>query len=439
MFRKNYFIFLLATVLFTTSGLAVFAQTAPVAGKVVLKKADGTTEPVAGALVEVYRTDIKGTLPSDKTNKKGEFAFAGLPLGATFVLSISAPNAKPGYYPNVKAGNDKLLITIVEGDGKRWTEQEIRQVLAEGATTAATPTKSAQSSEEQKKAQAEYEKQVAEVTAKNENVKQKTAVIEAALKAGNEAFNSKNYDVAIAKFNEGYEADTEFVGSAPVLLNNKGASLTSRAVNTFNQSVKAETAVRLEGYGKVKKDLGDAADAYNRSWTILKNAPATDAAAAKSLEANKMNALRGIKETFRLMAATEQVDATKAEIGKILIPEYMKAETDQAKKGEAQLILGDVYRVAGDSENAIVEYKKVLEISADNPDALAGVGFSLVNLGYINNDKTKMQEGANYLQRFASIAPDSHKYKADATGLIETLKKEQNVTPQKVSGSKKKN
>lgn len=438
MFRKNYFIFLLATVLFTTSGLAVFAQTAPVAGKVVLKKADGTTEPVAGALVEVFRTDIKGTLPSDKTNKKGEFAFAGLPLGATFVLSISAPNAKPGYYPNVKAGNDKLLITIVEGDGKRWTEQEIRQVLAEGATTAATPTKSAQSSEEQKKAQAEYEKQVAEVTAKNENVKQKTAVIEAALKAGNEAFNSKNYDVAIAKFNEGYEADTEFVGSAPVLLNNKGASLTSRAVNTFNQSVKAETAVRLEGYGKVKKDLGDAADAYNRSWTILKNAPATDAAAAKSLEANKMNALRGIKETFRLMAATEQVDATKAEIGKTLIPEYVNIETDAVKKSEAQVTLGDVFRVAGDFDNAIAEYRKALELSKDNPDALAGLGLSLFAAGEATNDTAKKQEGLNYMQRFSEVAPAGHKLKDDVTSVVEYLKT-QKLAPQKVTTTKKKN
>jgi len=438
MFRKNYFIFLLATVLFSLSGLAVFAQTAPVAGKVVLKKADGTTEPVAGALVEVFRTDIKGTLPSDKTNKKGEFAFAGLPLGATFVLSISAPNAKPGYYPNVKAGNDKLLITIVEGDGKRWTEQEIRQVLAEGATTAATPTKSAQSSEEQKKAQAEYEKQVAEVTAKNENVKQKTAVIEAALKAGNEAFNSKNYDVAIAKFNEGYEADTEFVGSAPVLLNNKGASLTSRAVNTFNQSVKAETAVRLEGYGKVKKDLGDAADAYNRSWTILKNAPATDAAAAKSLEANKMNALRGIKETFRLMAATEQVDATKAEIGKTLIPEYVNIETDAVKKSEAQVTLGDVFRVAGDFDNAIAEYRKALELSKDNPDALAGLGLSLFAAGEATNDTAKKQEGLNYMQRFSEVAPAGHKLKDDVTSVVEYLKT-QKLAPQKVTTTKKKN
>lgn len=437
MFRKNYFIFLLATVLFTTSGLAVFAQTAPVAGKVVLKKADGTTQPVAGALVEVFRTDIKGTLPSDKTNKKGEFAFAGLPLGATFVLSISAPNAAPGYYPNVKAGNDKLLITVVEGDGKRWTEAEIRQALTEGAT-AGTPTKSAQSSEEQKKAMAERAKLEAEYAEKKQQVEGKNVIIQKALDEGNAAYSSKNYDLAIVKFSEGYEADTEFVGSAPVLLNNKGASLTARAVNTYNQSVKAETAARVEGYGKVKKDLGDAADAYNRSWTILKNAPATAPADAKSFEVNKMNALRGIKETFRLMAATEQVDATKAEIGKTLIPEYVNLETDAVKKSEAQITLGDVFRVAGDFDNAIIEYRKALVSSKDNPDALAGLGLSLFAAGEATNDTAKKQEGLNYMQRFSEVAPASHKLKDDVTSVVEYLKT-QKLAPQKVTTTKKKN
>jgi tetratricopeptide (TPR) repeat protein len=120
-----------------------------------------------------------------------------------------------------------------------------------------------------------------------------------------------------------------------------------------------------------------------------------------------------------------------------LIPEYLAVETDAAKKAESNLAFADLYRVAGDSENAIAAYKKILETAPDNQDALAGAGLSLVNLGYINNDKTKMQEGANLLQKFASVAPDTHKYKADALGLIETLKKEQNVTPQKVTTPKK--
>jgi hypothetical protein len=124
MFRKNYFSLLVAAALFLSGSLFVFAQTAPVRGKVELKKADGTTQPVAGAMVEVFRTDAKGKGTTAKTNKKGEFAFAGLMLGQTFALSISAPNVKPGVYPNVRAGNENVLITVVEGDSKRLTKKK---------------------------------------------------------------------------------------------------------------------------------------------------------------------------------------------------------------------------------------------------------------------------------------------------------------------------
>ena len=446
MFRKNYFIFLLTAALFTMSGLAVFAQTAPVRGKIELRKTDGTTVPVADAVVEPFRTDAKGKSPSAKTNKKGEFSFAGLQFGQIFALSVSAPNIKPTLLPNVKAGMENLVLTVEEGDGKRWTEAEVRQALSTNSSTAATSSSSANQNQkaeltaEEKKAQAEQEAKIKEVSAKNETITKSNATIDQSLAEGNKAYDAKNYDLAIAKFDEGINAAPDFAGSAPVLLNNKALALRMRAIDTYNQNVKStDVTAKVQAMNKVKKDFADAADAYNRSWTVIKNAPAEDVKDAKNHEANKINTLRGAKEVFRLMAATEQVDTAKTEVARTLLPEYMTVETDQAKKGEAQLILGDVFRVAGDSDNAIVEYKKLLEMSADNPDALAGVGFSLVNLGYINNDKTKMQEGANYLQRFASAAPDSHKYKADAVGLIETLKKEQNVTPQKTAGSKKKN
>ncbi|MBA2737960.1 MAG: carboxypeptidase regulatory-like domain-containing protein, partial [Pyrinomonadaceae bacterium] len=205
MFRKNYYTFLLAAALFLTSGLVVLAQTAPVRGRVELVKADGTKEPVAGATVEPFRTDAKGKAPTAKTNKKGEFSFAGLQLGQIFALSVSAPSIKPEIIPNVKAGMENLLVSVSEGDGKRWTEEEVRQAVSGASATKATKTTTAtkattasapgeqktESSADQKKAQAEYESKVKDVTAKNENIKQKTAIVESSLKAGNEAFNSK--------------------------------------------------------------------------------------------------------------------------------------------------------------------------------------------------------------------------------------------------------
>ena len=119
----------------------------------------------------------------------------------------------------------------------------------------------------------------------------------------------------------------------------------------------------------------------------------------------------------------------------------MAIEPDQAKKTEAQRILGDIYLAAGDSENAIVEYKKVLDINASDPDSLVGIGLSLITLGYTTNDKTKMQEGADFLQKFIDVAPANHKFLDDAKSTIAQLKAEQNVAPQKgkTTTTKKKN
>jgi tetratricopeptide (TPR) repeat protein len=429
MFRKNYFTFLLTVALFTIGSFAAFAQTgAPISGQVLLKDGDKVT-PVADALVEVYRVDINSKFPSAKTDKKGYFRFASLPFGATFALSVSGAGIGPEIIPGVKAGMDKLVINVLPGDGKKWTEEEVRQGLANSSSGS---TQNTELTAEQKKAQAEYEKKVKEVNEKNAKIKSQTEAVQKALTEGNDAYAAKDYDLAVAKYEEGFQANPDFVGSAPVLLNNKGAALTARAVATFNaNSGSKDPTVKVEAMKKVRQDLSDAADAYNKSWTILTTAPATDVSDPKTHDANKLTALRGAKEAFRLMAATGQVDESKIEIARNMFAEYMKVETEMAKKTEAQRVLGDLYRVIGDSENSIAEYQKVLEINPEDPDALAGIGLSLVNLGYINNDKAKFQEGANYLQKYIDVAPANHKFVNDAKGLIEILKNEQKVAPQK--------
>lgn len=451
MFRKSFFQLSFVFALVFAGCAGVFAQTtAPVSGTVELQKADGSREPVAGALVEVFRTDIKGGAPPSKTNAKGQFSFAGLQLGWTFILSVSAPGCAPTYMPNLKAGQDRILVTMSPGDGTKMSEEEVKKAAA---TRKAGGTETPQNTEEIKKAQADYEAKKKEVEEKNKKAANANEIVNAALKAGNEAFGAKNYDLAIAKYDEGIAADANYVGSAPILHNNRATSLMSRAVETYNKSVKnTDVTEKVAGLMSTKKDLADSVDGFQRSLTILKNAPAADIVDRNNFEATKLGALKGARDSFQMAVRTEQVDAALIETAKLLLPEYIAAETDSAKKAQANLILADLYRVVGDSDNAIAAYKKILETSPDDLDALAGAGLSLVNLGYIvmengksSNDKAlvdsgklKLQEGANYLQKYSGLAPDGHKFKNDAVGLIETLKKEQNVTPQKVTPPKKK-
>ena len=432
MFKSTFRLFTILSFLFLF-GSAVMAQTSPVTGNVLLKKADGTSVPIEGVTVEAFRTDIKSSGPASKTDKRGNFSFAGLQLGATYVLSFSGPGAKPTYYPNVKPGQAELKVQMEEGDGTKLTPDEVRQLVSQPAGGS-----TGELSEADKKAQAEQAAKVKEITEKNAKIESENKIIETSLKEGNDAFTAKNWDVAIAKYDAGVNANPTFAGSAPVLLNNRGAALRERAVKTYNENVKAtDASVKVAAFGKVKADLGEAAEGYHKAWTIMKNAPATEVADPKAKETQIANSVRGAADTFRLMAQTEQVDETKIAFAKEMLPEYQAMETDPAKKESSKLILGQLYRVTGDADNAIAEYRKVVETTPDNLDGLAGLGLSLVNAGYISGNKEQLQEGANFLQKYASAAPDNHKYKNDALGLIESLKAEQKITPQKVAPARR--
>lgn len=435
MFRISISKFLFIAAVATVGSVSAFAQSAPVSGTVEVVNADGTRTPVAGALVECLRMDIKQNQPPAKTNAKGQFNFAGLQLGYSFVLSVSGPGIAPIYMPNVRGGQERILITASPGDGSKMAEDDVRKAatmkVAGKSPDAAAPV---ENTEEMKKAQAEFESKKKEVEDKNKKASQANEITARAIKEGKEAMEAKNYDLAISKYQEGYSADMEYVGSAPVFLLNKGVAHTQRAVDTHNASVKmTDPSEKVAAAGKVKQDLIDASQGYLKGITIQKNAPASDIADRANFEAVRMSLFRASIDAFKRSVDTERVDPMIIDVAKVLVPEYLTLETDAARKLAVSLVLPDMYRIQGDSENAIAGYKKVLETSPDNPDALVGAGLSLVNLGFINDDKTKLQEGANYLQKFVSIAPDTHKLKVSAADSIKYLK-EQNIAPQKSTG-----
>lgn len=440
MFRKNYFTCFFTIVLLLTGSAIAFAQTAPVRGKVELQKEDGTKSPVAGALVEIFRTDIKAKGPTAKTNAKGEFSFAGIQLAAVYVISVSAPNAKPSFYPNVRAGAEGLVITMTPGDGKQLTEAEVRTALASDVAPLNTSgnTKT-EPTADQKKAAEELAKQRAEIEEKNKKIENQNVVFQNAMKVGNEAFTAKNYDAAIAEYEKGYQANTTYVGSAPGFLNNKGTALSNRGVELYNQAIKmTDATAKGQAFAKVTKDFGDAIDSYNTAWTILKGAQPAEITNQQNYEANKKQGLEGARSVIRYMIQTEKVDPAKVPAIMTILPEYLAFETDATKKAEAEVFLADIYRISGDSTNAIAEYKKVLEKNPTNPDALAGLGLSQANAGY-NADGSindaMMQEAINNLQKFADTAPANHKLKESVKQTVDYLKT-QNFKPQKTAPAK---
>lgn len=422
MFRRNYLTLLLAAVLLTGS-VASFAQTGMARGVVVLKKADGTTQPLADVVIEVYRTDIRGKLPEAKTNSKGEFTILGFLPGATYALAVSAPNITGNAFGGIKAGDEKLTLTVGEGKGNRLTEDEVRQMIANVKPTGELTA-------EQKKEQAEYEKKVAEITEQNKKTENIIKIVNSSLKEGRELTQAKNYTAAIAKFEEGINADPDFAGSASVLLNLKASALIQRATDKSNETIKADPSVRSQALISIKKDYEDAVVALNRSLELMKTANVTDAKSKKDFDEVRYNNLERRKEAFRLMARTG-ADRTRGKEAVVAYQEYIDATTDAKVKAAAQASLVNSLMEAQESELAVTEAEKLLAQDPNNVDALAVAGLSLVNIGYANSDKNKLQQGANYLQKYTEVAPADHQFVADAKSLIEVLKKEQNVAPQK--------
>jgi len=431
---RAFFSTLAVGILAIAGSITVAAQTAPVSGKVELE-ADGKRTPVVGATIEIYRTDIKGGFPGTKTNKRGEFGIAGLLIGGEYTFSVSGPNISPTVYPKIRAGQDGIVIVVYPGDGRKFTEAEARQ----GAMAATDTNASAQLTAEEEKARAELEAKNKEIEAKNLKIQATNETISRAVKEGNEAYAAKNYQLAIAKYTEGYQADPDFIGSAPIFLNNRGAVLVTRAVDSYNLAVKnTETTAKLAGLASVKKDLADAAASYVSAWNLLKSAT-PDAAQNGGVENNRATTLKGAKDVIVKAVRTEQIDPSLVDAAKLLLPEIKAVEADQAKKSEADLMMADIYRVLGQSEEAAAAYKQILQTSPDNIDALAYAGLVLVDLSWLkDNDKALAQEGANYLQKFVAVAPDTHRLKEGAVEYLAILKT-QNVVPVKATPARKRN
>src|ERR1044071_2947430 len=103
MISRYFYAALAVAVLVASASMTTFAQVGELRGTVMMKQADGQKVPLADAQIDVFRTDIKGEYKT-KTNKKGEWVFAGIPFVGTYVVAASHPTASPNFVPGVKAG-----------------------------------------------------------------------------------------------------------------------------------------------------------------------------------------------------------------------------------------------------------------------------------------------------------------------------------------------
>jgi tetratricopeptide (TPR) repeat protein len=423
MRRKYFFFTFVAATMLLLSNLAVSAQTGQLFGEVVMQQADGTTVPVVGATIDVYRIDVSGKFQT-KTDKKGKFIFAGLPFTGTYLIAASAPNASPGVLSDVKAGREvNYKLTLGAGDGKRLTEAEAK--ASTGAPAGNSGDTKGESAEDRKKRE-ELEAKNREIMASNEKNTKINEIIGRTFKAGNEALQAKRYDEAITHYNEGLAADTE----QPAILTNKSVALRARGVERYNAAITStDDAAKTSGLESAKKDLREAAEASTRAVELIKAmpVPTEPAAAVTNYNSNKYFALASRAEAMRLLVS--KVDQSQADAGLAAFQEYIAAEPAPDKKLKAQVDLAQMLLDSGASDKAHAEAQKILAENPDNVDAMLIAGLALFQTG----DKAKFQEAANYLQRFVDKAPETHKLRASAKDALDYLKSAENVKPQKTT------
>ena len=83
-----------------------------------------TAVPVANAVIDVWRTDIAGDYHT-KTDKKGEWVFAGLPYVGYLCGVCKRAWRQPDGQDGVRAGREiPVDMVLSSGDGKKLTHDE---------------------------------------------------------------------------------------------------------------------------------------------------------------------------------------------------------------------------------------------------------------------------------------------------------------------------
>jgi len=437
MIGKHFFGALAVAILVASASLTAVAQVGELRGHVWMQQADGQKVPLADAQIDVFRTDMSAKY-NTKTNKKGEFVFAGLPFVGVYTVAASHPTATPNFLPGVKAGRDiPVELTLTAGSGKRLTFDEIKGAGG-GSPTPPAAGASAPSAEDKAKME-ELRKKNAEIESSNKKITEANDVIARTFKAGNEALQAAGaaskannsdeavakYTAAVAQYDEGLAADPE----QPAILTNKAVALKGRGVERFNSTVRSKTlddAGRTAGLQAAKDDFKAAAEAAAKAVTMIKAQTApTEAADLQRFNGNKYAAILTQAESMRLYVS--KGDPTQADAGLAAYKDYLAIETDPAKKAKAQFDMAQMLLDAGAADKALVEFKTILEANPNSPEANLGAGLAV----YATGDKAKFQEAANFLQKFVEVAPDNNPMKDDAKAILTELKNSENVTPEK--------
>lgn len=395
--------FAAAIIVLTT---VAFAQTSQVEGTIKLKAADGSTKPVAGASVEIYRIDIKGHFAPIKTDKNGHFVRLGLPLQGTYLFLLSAPGAAPIYMNNVRITQMPVVdVTLDPGDGSALSFDDVQKAIAQQKSGGGQPAAKTVSPGDKAKvdaAQKEYEGKVKE----SQEVQSTFDQARTHYNTGVEMMQASNYQNALSEFEQAATVDPGKHAAMAMLAYRANANLAEAhyqiGVDLFNKKQRPEAKTHFEAaVAGVKKAL------------VL---------AVKDTAENNPSLNNDLVIYYNMLGKNAMLLVEyygKADLVDDTVKELDKAETlDAVNKNKWGVVRADMYRSAGRTEEAVAAYKKVLAADPNYADALYGLGLTLI----ASSERAQIQEGANTLAEFLAKAPPTDKRLPVVKSSLEELK-----------------
>ena len=397
----------------------VSAQTSQVDGNVKVKAADGTMKPVAGALVDIYRLDVKGHWDV-KTDKSGHFVRLGLPLQGTYLFVISGPGIQPTWVNNIRISQVPTLPDIVanEGDGSTMTLEQVQAAIkGSGQQVTASPGRTVAPGD---KAKMEAEKKDYEAKLKEGQALQ--ATFDSARTHYNTGIEltkavPPNYASAISEFEQATAIDPGKHVAMAELAYKANANLAEShyqvGVEMFNKKDRAGAKPHFE----------KAVEASNKAIALASSAPTEGNANITNDLLIYYNILaKNAQLLIEYYGAANLIDDTVKALDKA-------ASMDATNKNKWGVAKADMFRAAGRTDDAVAAYKAVIAADPNNADALYGLGLTLI----ASSERAQIQEGADTLALFASKAPATDKRVPIVKEALEGVKNAYKIEAEKPS------
>jgi tetratricopeptide (TPR) repeat protein len=377
-------------------------------------------KPVPGALIDIYRTDVKGHWDT-KTDKNGHYIHLGLPLAGTFVFIVSGPGIAPTYTQARITQQPVVDIPVEAGDGHTLTLEEVQKAMKSGA---GLPPKSVPPADRAK----------AEATAKEQDAKVQEAkalqstfdqarvhynsgleMMKASATLQDDAAKKSNYTAALSEFEQAASVDPAKHAAMKLINYRANANVAEvhyqLGVDLFNKRQRDEA----------KAHFVSAVDAARKAVAL-----ATDDTAENNPSLNTDLIVYYSILAKNAMLLVEHYGA--ADMVEGIIKDIDKAAAlDAANKSKWGVMKADVYRSAGRTDDAVAAYKQVIAADAANFDALYGLGLTLI----ASTERAQIQEGANTLAEFAAKAPPGDKRVPIVKDALEGVKNAYRVEAEK--------